>query len=109
MSNTWDHTTFTSTQDTLDKLTELQGRSWLCRGQPRPYECGLAPSIDRDQLKNISRAEKLQRERQSIDIFRSAARFFASSGEENASNDDVIALMVLRHYSTPTRLLDWTI
>jgi hypothetical protein len=47
-------------------------------------------------------------ERRSIDLFRSTARFFAHPGEQGALTDDFIALMVLRHYGIPTRLLDWT-
>jgi hypothetical protein len=67
------------------------------------------PSIDREPRQNLSRIEKLTLERQSIDLFRSTARFFASPGEQGALADDIVALMVLRHYGVPTRLLDWSL
>jgi hypothetical protein len=47
-------------------------------------------------------------ERRSIDLFRSTARFFADTGEQVALGDDIVALMVLRHYDVPSRLLDWS-
>jgi hypothetical protein len=47
-------------------------------------------------------------ERESIDLFRSTARFFAGRGERGALVDDIVAMMVLRHYGVPTRLLDWS-
>src|SRR5262249_58373285 len=86
---------------------ELQGIRWLSRGQPEPYN-NLMPSIDREGRSILSRSEKLRLERQSIDIFRSTARFFADEGERNALQSDIGALMVLRHYGAPTRLLDWS-
>ena len=86
-------------------LTDLSGKSWLSRGQSNRYG-KLLPSIDRLREK-LGRAQKLALERQSIDLFRSAARFL-TAGEEGARNDDVVALMVLRHYGVPTRLLDWS-
>ena len=66
------------------------------------------PSIDRGPLIHLSRREKLTLERQSIDLFRSTARFFAGQGEQGALADDVVAMMLLRHYGVPTRLLDWS-
>jgi hypothetical protein len=66
------------------------------------------PSIDRKPWGRRSRSEKLTLERRSIDLFRSTARFFASAGEQGALTDDIVALMVLRHYHVPTRLLDWS-
>lgn len=91
----------------MDVLAELRGKRWLCRGQPKRYQ-GLLPSIDRDERQHLSRVEKLELERQSIDLFRSTARFFAGAGEGGALTNDLIALMVLRHYGVPTRLLDWS-
>ncbi|HZS08165.1 MAG TPA: FRG domain-containing protein [Blastocatellia bacterium] len=107
MSNVWNTTILTSEAEAIQVLTDLRGKRWLCRGQSRRYG-GLVPSIDRGSLQNLSRREKLTLERQSIDIFRSTARFFADQGEQNALTDDIVALMVLRHYGVPTRLLDWS-
>jgi len=65
------------------------------------------PSIDRDALRNLPCAEKLALERRAIDIFRSTAGFFAD-GDQPAMDDDVVVLMVLRHYGVPSRILDWS-
>ena len=97
----------TSEENVLRLLVDLQGKRWLSRGHSQCRD-GLVPSIDRDGLKGVLRSEKLQRERRSIDQFRSTARFFASRGEEGSLVDDFIALMVLRHHRVPTRLLDWS-
>ena len=88
-------------------LSELQGKQWLCRGQPERHK-GLIPSIDRDPLRGLTRPEKLDLECRSIRLFQSTARFFSHPGEQLALSDRFIALMVLRHYGVPTRLLDWT-
>lgn len=94
-------------ENVVHKLAQLQGAGWLCRGQRAGYG-GLVPSIERGTYKGLSRFEKLALERQSIDIFRSSARFFASEGERCALSSNVGTLMVLRHYGVPTRLLDWS-
>ena len=107
MSHGWNTTTLTSEEDVLRLLLDLQGKGWLSRGHSKCYN-SLVPSIDRDGREQLPRSEKLQRERRSIDQFRSTARFFASRGEEGALVDDFIALMVLRHHDVPTRLLDWS-
>lgn len=103
----WQVTRLGSEDDAIRALIELQGKPWLYRGQSKPYG-RLTPSIDRDNLENLDRREKLERERKAINILRSNARFFASEGEELALGNDVAALMVLRHYGVPTRLLDWS-
>jgi hypothetical protein len=108
MPDSWFSTTLESETEVIQVLAELQGNRWLSRGQADTYN-NLNPSIERDGRGTLSRAEKLMLERQSIDIFRSTARFFADEGERNALQSDIGALMVLRHYEVPTRLLDWSL
>ncbi len=107
MSQDWKTTTLTTATEALRVLTELRGKRWLCRGQSKRYD-SLSPSIDRNSRHKLSRFQKLTLERQSIDLFRSTARFFADPGEQGALTDDIVTLMVLRHYGVPTRLLDWS-
>jgi hypothetical protein len=90
----------------LDALTELRAKQWLCRGQSREWK-RLQTSFDLRTPAKLSRIERLKRERSSINLFRSTARYF-SEGEGVAAHDDLVALMVLRHYGVPTRLLDWS-
>jgi len=107
MSNNWNSTTLISETHAIDVLAELCGKRWLCRGQPKPYK-NLIPSIDREPRQKLSRYEKLNLERQSIDLFQSTARFFADAGEQDSINDDITTLIVLQHYGVYTRLLDWS-
>jgi len=107
MSSLWNPITLTSEAEVIRALTELRGKRWLSRGQDKPFG-SLIPSIDRFPRESLSRAEKLTLERQSIDIFRSTARIFGDKDEERAVSIDDGALMVLRHYGVPTRLLDWS-
>jgi hypothetical protein len=107
MSLGWNSTTLNTEAEVIDLLIKLRGKRWLCRGQAKRYPA-LVPSIDRGRLQNCSRIEKLTLERRSIDLFRDTARFIAHPGEQGALDDDIIALMVLRHYGVPTRLLDWS-
>lgn len=107
MTRSWNSTTLTSAVEALDLLTELRGKTWLSRGQSARHNT-LIPSIDREWRARVCRDEKLRLERQSIDLFRASARFFAHPGEELAMRDDITTLMVLRHYGVPTRLLDWS-
>ena len=105
---TWPSTTLDSEASVFEVLTELRGKRWLCRGQSRRYR-SLVPSMDRhEKRRNLSRAEKLTLERKSINLFRSNVQFFAGAGEKEALTDDITALLVLRHYGVPSRILDWT-
>lgn len=109
MSHSWPTKELKSVEETLKVLEELCGKRWLCRGQSKDHK-NLKPSIDRgEKMKDLSRLEKLKLERQGIELFRSTARFFASPGEQGALTDDIVALMVLRHYEVPSRLLDWSV
>ena len=108
MTSEWPTSDIESADDAFQLLAKLRGKRWLCRGQPRPYR-NLFSSLDRlETLRTASRLQNLTLERQSIDLFRSAARFFSSSEEESSLRNDITALMVLRHYGVPTRLLDWS-
>lgn len=97
------------TEDAVfDKLLELQAKHWLSRGQSADHS-QLVPTIDRgDRFNNMSRQHKLNLERKTIELFRSSARHFSHPTEQGAMTDDIIALMILRHYEVPTRLLDWS-
>jgi FRG domain len=106
-SHMWNETILKSEAEITHVLTELRGKRWLSRGLSKSYG-GLVPSIDRDGRDKLSRQEKLSLERQSIDIFQSTARYFATAAEALALKDDFTALIVLRHYGVPTRLLDWS-
>jgi FRG domain len=103
----WPTTPLTTVDAVLAMLFERQRLHWLCRGQAREWK-KLTPTIDRKHLAKLSRSEKLDYERRSINVFRSTARYFADPGEHRVFVDDIVALMVLRHYGTPTRILDWT-
>lgn len=103
----WPTTVLDSLESALHVFEQLQVDQWLCRGQSKLYN-GLVPSIDRHPLTGLPRPKKLELERQSIDLFRQNVLFFADQGEAGAMTDDFIALMVLRHYGVPTRILDWS-
>ena len=107
VSHSWPTQKLTSVEKIIDLLDALQGKRCLNRGQSNSYG-SLIPSIDRCSFSSLSRKEKLNLERKGIETFRSTARNFSSLGEREALHDDTIALMVLRHYEVPTRLLDWS-
>jgi len=105
---TWKTTTLDSETKVLRVLAELRGKRWLCRGQPECYG-SLLPTIDRDSAMGLSRFEKLTLERQSIDLFRSTVQYSTDPHVQAAKSSDLVALMLLRHYNVPTRLLDWSL
>lgn len=107
MAAQWKTTRLDSVEELFATLGALQSKGWLFRGQSKDRGA-LFASIDRSPRDKLTRPEKLALERRSIETYRSAARDFASQGEEQAMVDDFVALMVLRHYGVPTRLLDWT-
>jgi hypothetical protein len=104
----WPVTTLASEDDAFGVLARLRGERWLSRGHSRCYD-GLLPTIERNCRNGLSRIEKLTLERRSIDLFRSTLRYSADSLEQKAQKDDLVALMLLRHYKVPTRLIDWSL
>jgi hypothetical protein len=108
MVQNWNSTNLTSVDQVFAVLADLRGRLWLSRGQSRCFG-SLFPTIDRGKLQALRRLEKLTLERQSIDLFRSTARYFSDPGEQSALSSDFIALMLLRHHAVPTRPLDWSL
>ena len=108
VASSWPTTLLNSVDETARILIDLKGKRWLSRGQSKRYGT-LMPSIERGALSDLPRSEKLRLERESIDIFRATVRNFAGPGEQAALVDDLVALMVLRHYGIPTRLLDWSL
>lgn len=103
----WPETRLVTLDAVFETLLVLRGRRWLSRGQSAAFTT-LLPKLDREELLGSSRLAKLAAERRSIDLFRSAARYFADDGEREAVAHDIGVLMVLRHYGVHCRLLDWT-
>jgi hypothetical protein len=88
------------------RLRSCEPNSGCAVGQSREWK-KLQTSFDLRTPAKLSRIERLKRERSSINLFRTTARYF-SEGEGVAAHDDLVALMVLRHYGVPARLLDWS-
>ena len=107
MISKWESTELTSVNDAMSLFLKLCKKGWLFRGQAKHYN-SLIPSIDRGKLNKLERNEKLILERQSIERYRSAVKFPTHSFEVKSIREDLIALMILRHHGTPTRLLDWS-
>jgi hypothetical protein len=107
-SKIWDTTVLTSVSEVFDILLYLRNNHWIARGQSTLHN-NLVPKIDRpNYCGSKDRNEIISIERQSIELFRATARFFASPDEQEAMRNDVPTLMVLQHYGVPTRLLDWS-
>lgn len=102
----WPIETVESVELAFEIAAELQGKQWICRGQS-DASWSLTPSIDRKANNKFTRIAMLQAERECINQFRLAARNL-QPGEEGLFQDDIVALMVMRHYDVPTRLLDWS-
>ena len=81
--------------------------NWLFRGQSKAWG-QLVPSIDRPPRSELNRRTKLSLERHAIEAFRRHVRLPANQSVRQAMNDPHIALMVLRHFDVPTRILDWS-
>jgi hypothetical protein len=105
-TTTWDTTILDSLDETLKTLDELSKTTWVHRGQSQ--ERGrLTPSIDHDDRRLLSRVEMLELEDRSIQTYRAYA-LAVNPGEEQAQLDPIVALLVMRHYGVPTRVLDWS-
>ncbi len=89
------------------EVASMRKDGWLFRGQSR-VRGRLVPSIDRPPREHLGRAVKLGLEKQAIDEFRKSVTAPVNQSEMLAMTDPHIALMVLRHYDVPTRILDWS-
>ena len=107
MAHNWTTTKLTNIQEVKELIQSMSGNGWMYRGQSKRFNM-LIPSIDRGPYQNFSRLEKLDLERSSIEAFQTNATDFAGEGERQSKNSKMIALMVLRHYGVPTRVLDWS-
>lgn len=107
MQTGWNSTKLKSTELVLAKLESLLNAGWIFRGQSELFN-NLNPSFERHVLLGKARFKMLSIERECINIFRANVKSFCGRGEESSLSNDLIALMVLRHYGAPSRLLDWS-
>jgi hypothetical protein len=106
MTEPWNTSTLDSVDDLFRSGAQQQADGWLFRGHGTAHGT-LTPSIDRGSLWHLNRRSKLDLEGRAIETFRTFA-LHLSEGEAPARTDNFVALMVLRHHGTPTRLLDWS-
>ena len=93
---------------TLQRM-RLKSSQWVYRGESKEYHNELFPSIDRSPFnQKTDRKSKIEMERQSIELFRSTYKLLATAEESNLMKSDITSLMLMQHYGTPTRLLDWS-
>ena len=104
----WRTIVLTTEEEVFATLHFLRVHRWISRGQPKCYG-NLIPKFLRDEVyRKMSRDQNVMVERAAIELFRSMTRFFAMPDEQQALNSDIGVLMLLQHYSAPTRLLDWS-
>ena len=107
VAESWDPRPIATVDEFDRELGRLKERGWLFRGQSKTWG-SLIPSIDRPPRELQGRAVKLFIERRSIEAFRENVRRPMNQSESLALSDPHIALMVLRHYDVPTRIMDWS-
>lgn len=107
MTDYWEPEVVRSVGDLESTVLPLEAAGWLFRGQSRVHG-ELVPSIDRGVLGGLGRAVKLILERRSIEAFRQNLSVVSNESERLALTDPHIALMVMRHFDVPTRLMDWS-
>ena len=102
--------TITSWPELRDKLNELADtNNVVCRGQCADYDNGsIFSTLDR-AFKNITdERRKSEIERELARRFRIYAPNYLPYAELMHLSNGPSFLMLMQHYGTPTRLVDWT-